>query len=94
MKVDSKQRKRVQDEKPNSFMKGVKAKLKGCGLYVFTGLFCMPKREHVWNKENGFYVTSKALLVLKIIRFLIVQKFRCRDVIKCLSIKHETHFTG
>ena len=26
--------------------------LKGCVRYIFAGLFCMSKREHLWNKEK------------------------------------------
>ena len=68
--------------------------LKGCVLYIFPSLFCKSKTELFRNKEKCFfYFTSKALFVLEIIKFLTYQIFKCHDVIKCLSMKHETHFT-
>ena len=42
---------------------------KDCVCYIFASLFCMSKREHLRNKKNAFYFTSKALLVLEIINF-------------------------
>ena len=68
------------------------ADLKGCVRYIFANLFWLYKREHFKNKENIFYFTSKALFGLEITKFKL-QKFRCHDVIKCLSTKHKTHFT-
>ena len=42
-------------------------------------------KESTWEtRKNVFYFTSKALFV---------QVFKCHDVIKCLSMKHKTHFT-
>ena len=44
---------------------------KGCVWYIFTGLFCMPKREDLWSKKKSFYFTSKALFILETIKFHI-----------------------
>ena len=30
--------------------------LKGCVHYIFTSLFCISKREHLWNKDNCFLI--------------------------------------
>ena len=46
-----------------------KEHLKSCVHYTFTSLFCISKREHLWNKENNFFFTSKAPFVLEIIKF-------------------------
>ena len=71
-----------------------KRKFKGCVRYIFISLVCMSKREDLWNKEKClFFFTSRALLVLEIITFLNFQIFKCHNVIKCLSMKHEAHFT-
>ena len=46
------------------------------------------------TRINVFNFTSKALFfLLEIIKyFKNFQIFKCHDVIKCLSMKHETHF--
>ena len=44
-------------------------------------------------RENVFYFTSKALLGSWDNQVLTFQVFKCHDVIKSLSAKHETHFT-
>ena len=43
-------------------------------------------------RKNAFYFISKALFILEnqILKFCI---FKCHDVIKCLCIKQEIHFT-
>ena len=33
---------------------GLLRSFKGCGCYIFTGLFCISAREHLWNKEKCF----------------------------------------
>ena len=43
--------------------------LKSCVSYIFASLFFTSKREHLLNKKKIFYFTSKALFVLKIIKF-------------------------
>ena len=44
------------------------------------------------TRKNAFYFISKALFILEnqILKFCI---FKCHDVIKCLCIKQEIHFT-
>ena len=42
------------------------------------------------KKNVFFYLISKVYFVLEIIKFWLL---KCGDVIKCLSMKHETHFT-
>ena len=42
---------------------------KGCVHYIFASLFFKSKGEHLSNKENVSYFTSKALFVLEIIKF-------------------------
>ena len=50
-------------------------------LVCFLGL----KASTFETRKNVVYFTSKAIFVFEII------KFKCHDVIKCLSMKHETH---
>ena len=64
----------------------VSKKLKGCVRYIFACLkecFVCLKESTCETRKNIFYFTSKALFVLEI--------FRSTNVIKCLSMKHETH---
>ena len=65
---------------------------KGCVRYIFTSLFCMSKREDLQNKEKCFlfqFESSSRSWDNQILNFDI---FKCHDVIKYLSMKHETHF--
>ena len=43
--------------------------LKGFVCYIFTDLFCIYKEGICETRKNVFYFTSKALFVLKIIKF-------------------------
>ena len=43
------------------------------------------------TKKKFFYLTSKALFVFEIIKILNFQIFIYHEVIKWLSIKHETY---
>ena len=65
--------------------------VKGCVHYIFANLFFKSKRDTCQTRKNVFYFTSKPLFVLKKILEFYVLKFH--DVIKCLSIKQEIHFT-
>ena len=63
----------------------------GCVRYFFARLFCMSKREHLWNKkcflfhvESSFHSWDNQILTFEMLI--------CHDVIKCSSMKHETHF--
>ena len=44
------------------------------------------------TRKNVFCFTSKALFIFEIIKFQDFHIFKCYDVIKCLSMKHETCF--
>ena len=41
---------------------GLLRSFKGCGCYIFTGLFCISAREHLWNKEKCFLFHFKSSL--------------------------------
>ena len=64
--------------------------LEGCVRYIFASLFFKSKREHLsdWGKCFLFHFKSSfrsQILELYILKF--------HDVVKCLSIKQEIHFT-
>ena len=67
--------------------------LKGCVHYIFTSLFCMPKREDLWIKGKCFLFHFESSFHSWDNQILTFQIFKCHDVIKCPSMKHETHFT-
>ena len=52
----------------------------------------MPKREDLWNKENNFLFHLESTFRSWDKQILNFQIFKCHDVIKYLSMKHETHF--
>ena len=60
---------------------------------IFASLFCMSKKEHLWNEkkcdlfhfESSFRSWNNQILTFQI--------FKCHDVINCLSMKHEKRFT-
>ena len=65
--------------------------LKGCVRYIFASLFSMSKREHLRNKEKCFlfhFRSSSRSCDNQLLTFSI---FKCHDIIKCPSMKHETH---
>ena len=66
--------------------------LEGCAPYIFASLFCMPKREHLWNKENYFLFHFKSYFCPWYNQILTFKVFKCYDVIKCLSMKQESTF--
>ena len=43
--------------------------VKGCVCYSFASFFWNPNESTCENRKNGFYFTSKALFVLKKIKF-------------------------
>ena len=51
--------------------------------------FACLKESTFETKKNVFFFTSKALLVLEIIKFWLLWYSN----VKCLSMKHEIHFT-
>ena len=64
---------------------------KGCVCYIFASLFCLPKREDLWNKEKCFLFHFGSSFRSWDNQILIFQIFKFHDVIKCLSMKRETH---
>ena len=65
---------------------------KSCVQYIFASLFFTCKREHLWNKKKCFLFHFKSSFCFWNNQILTFQIFKCNDVIKCLSMKHETHF--
>ena len=66
---------------------------KVCVCYSFVSLFFMPKREHLWNKEECFLFHLESPFRSWDNQILTFQILKCHDVIKFPSMKHETHFT-
>ena len=66
---------------------------KGCVHYIFVSLFCMSKRGYLWNKEKCFLFLFESSFCSWDNQILTFQVFKCHDVIKCLSMKHEAHIT-
>ena len=58
----------------------------------FASLFCMPKREHFWNKENYFLFLFKSYFFPWYNQILTFKVFKCNVVMKCLSMKQESTF--
>ena len=54
-----------------------------CFLYL--------KESTCETRKNAFCFTSKALFVLEIIKFYLFRYSNVMMLIKCLSMKHETH---
>ena len=65
--------------------------LKGCVRCIFADLFYMSKTKHLWNKENKILFHFESSFCSWDNQILTFQIFKCHDVIKCLSMKHETH---
>ena len=66
---------------------------KGCVGYIFASLFFKSKQEYLSNYEKCFLFHFKSSFRSRenqISKFYI---FKFHDVIKCLSIKQEIHFT-
>ena len=53
----------------NSKRKPAEQLFKGCVRYIFASLFLCLKENTCETRKNAFYFTSKALLVLEIIKF-------------------------
>ena len=60
-------------------------------IFLLVCFVCL-EESTLETKKNVFYFTLKALFVSDN-RILIFKIFKCLDAIKCLSMKHETHFT-
>ena len=70
----------------------VRGNLKGCVRYIFTSLFCVSKTKDLWNKEKCSLFHFKSSFRSWDNQILNFQIARCHDVIKFLSMKHETRF--
>ena len=81
----------IPSRQQKSAKKGSKRYLKVVSATFLLVCFFRLKESTCETKKNVFYFTSKAPFVLEIIKFLTFQIFKCHDVIKCLSMKHETH---
>ena len=67
--------------------------LKGCVCYIFADLFFKSKLEHLSNWERCFLFHFKSSFHSQENQFLESQNLKFHDIIKCLSIKQEIHFT-
>ena len=67
--------------------------LKGCVRYIFASLFLKSEIEHLSNWERCFLFHLKSSFHSQENQILKFYILKFRDVIKCLSIKQEIHFT-
>ena len=72
------------------FLNELCASFKGCVRYIFASLFLCLK-EHFWNKEKCFLFHFESCFRSWDNQMLTFQIFKSYDVIKGLSMKHETH---
>ena len=70
----------------------LKSMFKGCVHYIFASLFYMSKGEHWWNKKKCFLFHFENSFRSWDNQNMTFQIFECHDIIKCLSMKHKTHF--
>ena len=66
---------------------------KGCVCYIFASLFFESKLEHLSNWERCFLFHFKSSFLSQKNQILEFYILKFHDVIKCLSIKQEIHFT-
>ena len=66
---------------------------KGCVKYIFASFFFKCKREHLSSSEKCFLFHFKSSFRSRENQILEFCFFRFYDVIKCLSIEQEIHFT-
>ena len=74
----------------SSFEMEVEFLTKKLVILEFKGWICMPKREHMWNKEKLFLFHFRNSVHSWDNQILTFQIFKCHDFIKCLMPKHET----
>ena len=74
----------------NSNVVATNFKRKGPAHYIFACVFCQAEGEHLWNKDIFQFESSFCSWDNQVLTF---QKFKCHDVMKYPSMKHETHFT-
>ena len=60
--------------------------LKNCVSYIFASLFCKPKRELLWNKEECFLFHFESYFRSWNNQISTFQIFKCHYVIKCPSM--------
>ena len=65
--------------------------LKVVSATFLANLFCMPKRQHLWNKEKYFLFHFESSFCSRDNQILTFQVFKCHEVIKCLGMKHKTY---
>ena len=82
-------------EKKNSFSLAIQDYylIKGCVCYIFAILFFMSKWEHLRKKEECSLFHLESSFPSWDNQILNFRIFKCHDVVKCQSMKHETHFT-
>ena len=75
------------------FKKNFIIEFKGCVRCIFASLFFKSKLEHLSNWERCFLFHFKSSFCSQENQILEFCIFKFHDVIKCLSIKQEMHFT-
>ena len=66
---------------------------KGCVRYIFASLFFKSKLGHLSNREGCFLFQFKSSFRSQENQILEFYILKFHDVIKCLIIKQEIHFT-
>ena len=61
--------------------------------YIFVSVFCISKREHLWNEEKCFLFHFESSFRSWNNQTVTFEVFEFHDAIKFLSMKQETHFT-
>ena len=56
-------------------------------------LFYISKRQRLWKKKKCFLFHFQSSFCSRDNQILTFQVFKCYDVLRCLSMEHETHFT-
>ena len=62
-------------------------------VHIFVSVFCISKREHLWNEEKCFLFHFESSFRSWNNQTVTFEVFKFHDVIKFLSMKQETHFT-
>ena len=70
-----------------------KLSLKSCVRYISASLFFKSKRKQLSNYEKCFLLHFKSFFRSRENQILEFYIFKFHDVIKCLRIKQEIHFT-
>ena len=67
--------------------------VKGCVWYIFASLFCMSEREPMKQGKMFFLFHFKSPFGSRDNHIFTCQIFKSHDIIKWLSMKHQTHLT-